>query len=224
MKRTAQLAVYLCLAIAIVTSACHTDYPVYAPDEPETGINSSSVANTADYDTLPFSPVPLAALPAAEALPQSQSGSDSSEQDVPNAQNIEKELLRLINEEREAQGVTKLETDDTMLWAGRIRSEELLKSFSHTRPDGTSYYTVFDEVDFSYAGKWHGENASYMYYRTSKFTEKRIAQMMFDDLKKSRGHHRNLLKEQYRYAGIGVYVKVIKGKTHITSSQLFASK
>lgn len=136
---------------------------------------------------------------------------------------IERELLRLINNEREGAGLESLGFEEHMLFAARIRAEEALSSFSHTRPDGTPYNTAFDEAGFSYAGKWHGENLASLHVAAGIFDEKNIAVELFDGLMSSPGHRGNMLNENFLQAGIGVVVRQADGSIDIASSQLFAS-
>lgn len=136
---------------------------------------------------------------------------------------IERELLRLINEERESVGVEPLGVEENMLFAARIRAGETISSFSHTRPNGTPYNTSFDEAGFSYAGKWHGENLASLSFTSGTFDEKSAALEMFNGLKSSPGHYRNMVSENFLQAGIGVAIAFGPDETDIASAQLFSS-
>ncbi len=136
---------------------------------------------------------------------------------------VEKELLRLINAEREDVDAATLGMEDHMQFAARIRADEAMTKFSHTRPDNTPYNTAFDEADFTYAGKWHGENLSSLTFSEGMFTEKEAALEMFKGLKNSPGHYRNMVNEKFLQTGIGVAVISRDGNINIASAQLFAS-
>ncbi len=138
------------------------------------------------------------------------------------AQQFETELIRLINAEREQNGRQALSLEDNMRWAARIRAGEVLTNLSHTRPDGTSYYTAFDEAGFVYAGKWHGENISYMEYSGTSYDTASAARYMFDELRSSPGHYTNMLNENFAQIGVGVEVESINGRVRIGSAQMFA--
>lgn len=61
-------------------------------------------------------------------------------------------MLDLINEQRVANGLHALELgDDLAQQAVAIRAQEALSNVSHTRPDGSHYKTVFDELGVSYS-------------------------------------------------------------------------
>ena len=138
------------------------------------------------------------------------------------AQLFESELIRLINAEREQHGRQALQLEDTMQWAARIRAAEVLDNLSHTRPDGTSYYTAFDEVGFPYAGKWHGENVSYMEFTGSAYDTTSAARYMFEELRSSPGHYTNMLNENFAQIGVGVEVVTNGNLVRIGSAQMFA--
>ena len=48
------------------------------------------------------------------------------------------EVLRLVNVERATAGLSALEADLTLMQASQIRADEIIQSFSHTRPNGSS--------------------------------------------------------------------------------------
>jgi uncharacterized protein YkwD len=107
----------------------------------------------------------------------------------------EAEVFDLVNEAREEEGLPALEHDDTLDKAAAIRAEELSELFSHTRPDGTGFYTVLGvEKNYNYAenGGSSGENPT-------------------DQMKgwmKSEGHRTNILdlnEKGYTKIGIGVF-------------------
>lgn len=65
----------------------------------------------------------------------SSTGSSSSEIDI---DEFREEVFRLINDEREAEGLPSLSMQDTAMKFAQIRAEELPEKYSHVRPDGSS--------------------------------------------------------------------------------------
>ena len=65
----------------------------------------------------------------------SSNGSSSSDFDV---DEFCEEVVRLINDEREAEGLPSLSMQDTAMEFAQIRAEELPEKYSHVRPDGSS--------------------------------------------------------------------------------------
>ncbi|MBQ5870566.1 MAG: hypothetical protein IIW57_06405, partial [Lachnospiraceae bacterium] len=55
-------------------------------------------------------------------------------------------MLRMINEERGRLGLIQLVKDESLTKAAMIRAGEQQSLFSHTRPDGTQFYTVFSQI------------------------------------------------------------------------------
>ena len=63
------------------------------------------------------------------------------------------EMLEQINAARKKAGVSELKLDDKMCEAAQIRADECLEQYDHTRPDGSKFTTVFEEVGIKY-GYW----------------------------------------------------------------------
>lgn len=112
------------------------------------------------------------------------------------------EVTRLTNIEREKAGKSILKYNNTIAAGAQTRSEELLISFSHTRPDGTRFFTVFDDPDFSY--RYIGENLALGYKSPAEV----VAAWM-----KSEGHRANLLSDNYTDIGVGI-TKSESGRYH----------
>ena len=106
-----------------------------------------------------------------------------------------KEALELINKERAAQKLAPLSPLPALEAAAGLRAQELIKSFSHTRPDGSRYRTAL-EANGVKAG-YTGENCG-MGHRTPDAVVK--------SWMKSAGHRANILKAQYTHAGVGYCV------------------
>lgn len=66
------------------------------------------------------------------------------------------DVLKLTNQERENLNLSPLTVSDGLTKAASVRAQEITEILSHTRPDGTNCFTVFDEVGKTY---WaYGEN------------------------------------------------------------------
>lgn len=112
------------------------------------------------------------------------------------------QLVALVNEERGKAGVGLLERSGPACAAAAIRADEIVTSFSHTRPDGSPYKTVFSQAGIGYRNC--GENVAFG-YRTP---EEVMAGWMA-----SEGHRANILEERYSSIGIG-YCKGSNGQTY----------
>lgn len=105
---------------------------------------------------------------------------------------IKKEVLELINKERAANGVEPLTLNDTLAEAAQTRADECAEVYSHTRPDGSSCFTVLDDYGITYS--YAGENIAYGY--TS-------AEAVVQGWLNSPPHKKNILNEKYTETGIG---------------------
>ena len=66
-----------------------------------------------------------------------------------------REVLSLVNAEREKNGLAALEWGTTCEAAAELRARELMTSYSHTRPDGSAWSTAcpLPDVEGEYAGE-----------------------------------------------------------------------
>ena len=112
--------------------------------------------------------------------------------------NIQKErerVVQLCNEARKQNNVQNaLKLDPKLSEAAQKRAEELIKLFSHTRPNSTAFSTVLKEYSISY--KTAGENIA-------------NGQFDADDVMKSwlnsPGHRANILNKKFGKIGVGVF-------------------
>jgi len=106
---------------------------------------------------------------------------------------LAEEVLRLTNVERANAGLPALGTTPALTQTAVVRANETIRSFSHTRPDGRTCFTAYDENGVSY--RWAGENIA-MGQRTP--TEVVRAWM------NSPGHRENILRSDFGHLGVGV--------------------
>lgn len=196
-------------------SSVDEESPGSSPEEPVEGSSESDAASSSPPEQDPSSA-------SAEGGAGQAASVRALEESVSPAIKMEQELLRLINEERQRSSLTELGVEESMEFAARIRAQEALESLSHTRPDDTPYYTVFDEAGFVYAGKWHGENVSVIHVE-GELDPVVAAESLFDEWLSSPGHHQNILGENFLQTGIGVYLEETGEVTRIGSAQLFSS-
>ena len=103
-------------------------------------------------------------------------------------------VYELVNMEREKAGVSPLDYREDIAEAATLRAQEIVSSYTHTRPDGSKFSTVFDELDI--AKRASGENI----YTSPITPEAAVKGWMA-----SEGHRNNILKEKYTATGIGIY-------------------
>lgn len=107
----------------------------------------------------------------------------------------ENEVIKIVNEERLKMGLSKLKTTKELTKAANKRAKELVTVFSHTRPNGTSSFTVLKEYNISFYGA--GENIA-----TGQKTPKDVMNSWMN----STGHKANILGDFTRI-GIGHHLE-----------------
>ena len=103
------------------------------------------------------------------------------------------EVFDLTNAERESAGLQPLSRMAALTLAAEVRASEIIESFSHTRPDGRSCFTAFDESNVSY--RWAGENLA-----MGQRTPAEVVRGWME----SPGHRENILTAEFGHLGIGV--------------------
>ena len=103
--------------------------------------------------------------------------------------------MRQVNEERIKAGLTALREDPALTQAACTRAREIVRKFSHTRPDGTAWSSV--------SARAFGENIA-MGQRTA---DKVMAAWLT-----SPGHRANILRASF--GSIGVCCLVSGGVTY----------
>lgn len=105
------------------------------------------------------------------------------------------EVLAIVNSERENAGLPLLTMSAQLSELAAIRAKEIVKLFSHTRPDGTSCFSVFREKGVTY--RYAGENIAYG--QTS-------AAAVMKAWMGSSGHRANILGKNFRKIGIACHI------------------
>ena len=138
----------------------------------------------------------------ASALPKDMIVLSASRKNIETEDCLSKEIFDLCNKEREAQGVPKLEWDDDLASCALERAEEASLKWSHTRPDGTEWWTI--DKDIAY-----GENLARGY---------EIPKDCVDAWMESPAHKENVLDSEFKKVGIASYVTE-DGKVYV--AQIF---
>ena len=102
-------------------------------------------------------------------------------------------VLQLTNNERKKYGLKELTIDGALNSISAIRAKEIVISFSHTRPNGNGFWTVFNDqgVDYHIAA----ENLAMRQPSPEDVVEAWM---------NSKGHRANILNGDFKFIGIGV--------------------
>ena len=129
---------------------------------------------------------------------------DISKEDINEYKNIQSEntytdlineVYEITNNYRSLVGVSSLTLDSSLVEAASIRAKELSDSFSHTRPKGSSCFTVLSELGISYGTA--GENIAAGYSSS---------QSVMEGWRSSSGHYQNIISSKFKKIGIGVNI------------------
>ena len=99
-----------------------------------------------------------------------------------------KEVVDLVNQEREKEGLASLTADVDLLEAAMLRSGEISVYFEHYRPNGSICFTA--------CGKMNGENIA-----VGMDTPKEVV----EDWMNSPGHRENILDKKFQSIGVGCF-------------------
>lgn len=111
-------------------------------------------------------------------------------QDENNISSFQSQVVNLCNQKRLENGLPALNEDVYLDSLAQIRVEETLVLFSHTRPDGSSCFTVLDGVQWNACG----ENIA-----AGQITPEQVV----DEWMSSEGHRKNILSPDFTKIGIG---------------------
>ena len=110
--------------------------------------------------------------------------------------NTEAEVIAKVNEIRVANGLNTLRYDASLEASADVRADELTVRFSHTRPDGSDWYTANPDL-------MYGENLADGYNTADAVVNAWMA---------SPEHKANILKPDFTTGAVSTAVK--NGKTY----------
>ncbi|ELK46359.1 CAP domain-containing protein [Halobacillus sp. BAB-2008] len=128
-----------------------------------------------------------------QAEPAAEEGSIDDYQ--PNE--FEKEVVALVNEEREQRGLAPLKIDNRLSGMAKVKSQDLSDKdyFSHESPTYGSPFDMMNQFDFDYRAA--GENIA---------AGQRTPEQVVEGWMNSDGHRANILHKDFTHIGVG-YVK-----------------
>ena len=128
-------------------------------------------------------------VPSSQTKPETDSSVTTTET---TSDSFAEQMLALVNQARAEAGVAPLTLDRTLCDAADKRAVEITSYFSHTRPNGSDCFTIFDEFGISCWGG--GENIA---------MGSSDAQTIFNMWMNSPGHRSNILNSSFKSIGIG---------------------
>ena len=170
-------------------------------------------------------------LETEEAAPENNKPSHIDNNKVVEVTNIEKAVaerfLYYVNQERAEVGVQPLRTNSALTKAAELRGDEIVESFSHTRPNGSQWNTAIDEYGFRRLGENVAYNAGIIHFQFIE-TDAELAEeidyaarFFFGQFKGSSGHYKNMINEYFNSTGIGVNLVEHDGYTECYIAHMF---
>lgn len=147
-----------------------------------------------------------------------QSNASAAKYQVPpnhQLNNFEKEVIRLVNQERAKRNLKPLQTDTDLSYTARVKSADMRDNdyFSHDSPQYGSPTQMVDDFGIQY-NYGVGENIA--------AGQKTPAQVMIEWMN-SDGHRRNILDPEYTHIGVG-YVDGGEGQYDTYWTQQFVGR
>lgn len=138
--------------------------------------------------------IPDIELPSPNPNPDTP-GNGSTDTEQGTNQSYVEQVVALVNAERAKVNLPALTMSADLNAAAQIRAKETVQSFSHTRPNGSSFYSVLEENGISYRGA--GENIAW---------GQRTPEAVVNAWMNSEGHRANILNKNFTSIGIGYYL------------------
>lgn len=113
---------------------------------------------------------------------------------------VAKEVLELLNADRAKVGAPSLEWNEDIIKCAEIRAEELIQSYSHTRPDGRRAYSVREDLGFGEELHLGTENIAVVYKGVSNHD---IAYNLYQKWYNSSSHKKAMLNDFFKNYGAG---------------------
>ena len=131
---------------------------------------------------------------AAEQAAAEQAALQQQQQQQVAQGDYKAQVVAIMNQERANAGVGGISQNASLDAVAQIRAQEIAQSFSHTRPNGTSCFTVLDEGGIAYMTA--GENIAAGYGDPAS---------VMSGWMNSPGHRANILNGSFGQVGIGYY-------------------
>lgn len=178
---------------AETNSAIQKNSPQQTPAQPSVPKQETSSPPAASKPTSSNSSTARPVTPSPEPSLPSTSEPETSGTDSSNSSYVER-VVALVNQERAKEGLSPLSINKSAEAAALVRAKETVTSFSHTRPNGSSFSTALAEQGVSY--RTAGENIAW-----GQKTPEQVMQGWMN----SPGHRANIMNPNFTSIGVGYY-------------------
>lgn len=131
------------------------------------------------------------------------------------AQVTKEEIISLVNQERENEGLTPLVENEILDQAASLKATDMIGNnyFAHTSPGGVNPWHWFEQANYPY--KYAGENLAMDFSSASSVMKAWM---------KSPSHRENILSPKYKEIGIAISSGIIEQKETLVAVQLFGTR
>ncbi|MBC8570763.1 CAP domain-containing protein [Zongyangia hominis] len=183
----------LVLVLALLLSGCGQAKESSSSSDstapPVTTTSTAVTTTTPPVTTTTTPPVTTTTPPPATTTTAPAAAPASSDSDIVS------QLFTLVNNERASLGLPGYNYSGALCQSAYTRCVELVSTFSHTRPDGTTGETA--ALAAGYRFLYFGENIAE--------TDTMTAQQLFDMWKSSAGHYASMTASYFSDMGAAVY-------------------
>lgn len=180
----------LCVILPSIKDCINITVPGFggSDNEADAPATDTPVTDAPDHST---------GIPETEAPDHSTNipGNDSADKEESANQSYVEQVVALVNAERAKVNLPALTMSEDLNYAAQIRAKETVQSFSHTRPNGSSFSSVLKENGISYRGA--GENIAW---------GQRTPEAVVNAWMNSEGHRANILNKNYTSIGVGYHL------------------
>lgn len=129
-------------------------------------------------------------------IPETETPDNKPDTEIPGQEQLSfaEQVVELVNAERAKEGLASLTIDKKVQAAAQVRAVEIKTSFSHTRPNGSSFATALKEQGVTY--RRSGENIAW---------GQRTPQEVVNAWMNSSGHRANIMNKNFTKIGVGYY-------------------
>lgn len=133
--------------------------------------------------------------PAPETEPLQTDPVEPPVEEIPSiVSEYQREVLRIVNEARAAEGLPAFEGSELLNTAANVRAQEIYASFSHTRPDGSSCFSIAEQMGIN--AMTMGENIA-----AGSVTPEGVVQQLLN----SPPHRANIMSSDFTAMGVGYF-------------------
>lgn len=131
------------------------------------------------------------------------------------AQVTKEEIISLVNQERENEGLVPLVENETLDQAASFKATDMIGNnyFAHTSPNGVDPWHWFEQANYPY--KYAGENLAMDFSSASSVMKAWM---------KSPSHRENIMSPKYKEIGIAISSGIIEQKETLVAVQLFGTR